>query len=540
MDDSRDALLDELVAEYADRVAHDPEASADDLVARVADEHRAALRRCFQMIRAGLVVAPGTAQAVGPGVVLDGYRIVREVGRGGMAVVWLAVQEDLERQVALKILRPGLAVEQRHVDRFRREALAIAKLKHPHIVQVFGVGEARGHHYIAMEYVDGSNLEHVLAAFSERAGWTAEDLAEAAGIPALAEGQESFERAFANLMAPVARAIGLAHELGLVHRDVKPSNILIHRDGRAVVADFGLAKGEDDPGLSLTGEPLGTPFYMSPEQASAASQRVDHRTDVYSLGVSLYQGLTGLRPFQGDTIFQVLEAIRTSLPSAPRNVRSAVSRDFEAVVLRAMERDPEDRYPTALDLYADLRALADGRPTAAGAEVGSGWRRFRRALRQMRTGYPVDYTSRSKFLGLPLVDIRAGRRLPGQRMRVAKGWIAVGDAAIGGLAMGGFSCGLISWGGIASGLFCWGGIGIGIAPFAGIAIGALAYGGVAVGYGAVGGIAIGVHAVGGAVYGLHTVGAGGADEAALQFVRTYMPWSTWFWGRWLVKGPATP
>jgi tRNA A-37 threonylcarbamoyl transferase component Bud32 len=225
---------------------------------------------------------------------IAGYQLVREIGRGGMSIVFLAQQLDLKRPVALKVLRPGLAVEAQHVERFQREAMSIARLQHPHIVQVYAVGETDGWHWLAMEYVEGKNLAQIYAELAGRErdprSWTGKSLAAALGARTLEWQSKSLAAALCELLAPVARAIGVAHEIGLVHRDVKPSNILIHKDGRALIADFGLAKGDGDPGLSMTGEPIGTPYYMSPEQALMASARVDARTDVYSLGVTLYEG----------------------------------------------------------------------------------------------------------------------------------------------------------------------------------------------------------------------------------------------------------
>ena len=519
-------LLDRLVSEYSDRAEAGRAEQYADLSIQVPNEHRPGLERCFRMIRAGLASSHGV-RPLGPGSMLDDFRIVREIGRGGMAVVYEAVQQELDRLVALKVLRPGLAIDDKHVDRFRREALAVAKIQHPHIVQVFAVGEALGHHYIAMELVQGRTLAETYAALPDERVWTAEHLAQACGVPELATSGATYERALCALLAPVARAIGLAHELGMVHRDVKPSNILIHRDGRAVIADFGLAKGDGDPSLSLTGEPLGTPYYMSPEQAAVIQQPVDRRSDVYSLGVTLYEGLTGTRPFEGQTFYEVLEAIRGHVPRSPRFVRKGVSRAADAVVRKAMAHLPEQRYASALDLSTELAALARGETTRAGAEAGGLYNRLSGPLvelmRVARTGR--EYRSKASFLGLPLVHINSGPRVPGQPMRRARGWIAIGEIATGVVAIGAISAGFVAFGAVAFGVVTWAALGLGLVNFAGLAIGGLSTGGVAIGVGALGGVGIGVFVHAKRAFGLHTSIEGEEVPDVVQaFFSQWMPW----------------
>jgi len=506
-----DDLMDRLVSEYSDRVARGTDEAADDLLEQVPEIQRESLERCFRMIRSGIASAPSATQPLGPGTLMDGYRIVKEIGRGGMAVVFEAIQEDLNRSVALKVLRPGLALDTRHVDRFRREALSIARLQHPHIVQVHAVGEALGHHYLAMELVDGTNLARVIDRLPKTRSWTSADLAEASGIPALGDPELSYEQAFAKLVAPVARALGLAHELGIVHRDIKPSNILINKDGRAVLADFGLAKGDGDPGLSLSGEPLGTPFYMSPEQAAIIQHPVEQRSDVYSFGVTLYEGLTGQRPFDGKTVIAVIDAIRHRIPPSVRSIRRTLTRNADAVVRRAMAKMPEQRYATAIDLSTELAAMAEGRVTQAAALEGGP---IRSAFRKMRNTFLyigfTDYRSKWEFLGMPLVHINTGHRMPGQPVRRARGWLAIGDVASGFLAFGGAAYGVIACGGFSVGLFSVGGMALGLVTFGGLSAGALlGVGGMAMGYGALGGMAYGQYSIGGWTFGPNAAGRGG-------------------------------
>lgn len=517
-----DDLMDSLVADYSDQLGRGVVSPLEDYLEQVPAEHRDSLERCLKMIEAGLSrVSPG-ATPLAPGVELDGFRLERELGRGGMAVVWLAEEIDLRRTVALKILRPGLAVDGRHVDRLRREALAVARLDHPHILRVYRVGEAQGHHYIATEYVDGPTLAEVLEQVGGSGVRSATGLYLAVGMPENQRVHDTFEAAFVALLVPVARALAVAHEVGIVHRDLKPSNILIRRDGRLVIGDFGLAKAETDPDLSLTGEVLGTPFYMSPEQVSRAASQVDFRTDVYSLGVTLYEGLSGKRPFEGDTVYQLFEAITTRTPPSLRSIHRQITSDADSVVRRAMARERDERYSNAMDLAVDLDLLSQGRPTHARAEEGGTLRQLRAALRRASYGEGIDFRSTTTFLGIPLVHVHSGKPKPGKRRCVARGWIAFGDVAIGGLAVGGVALGGVTFGGCAVGLLAAvGGAALGGVAIGGVAIGGIATGGLAVGYLALGGIAVGAHVVWGTV----------RDPVAVDFFGRWMPCLRLYLGR---------
>lgn len=531
---SIDDQLDRIVAEYTDAVEAGRAPKREEYLSQVPRTARPGLERCLKMIDAGVASAPSATRPLVAGDHLGRYKLRREVGRGGMAIVWLAEDPELARPVALKILRPGLALDQVHVDRFKREALAIARLKHAHVVQIHEVGEAQGYHYLAMEYVDGPSLATVLAALPDQRRWTPDELAVAAGIHSLAQGQ-SFEQAICRLLAPVADALQAAHDLGLVHRDVKPSNILLHRDGRAVVADFGLAKGEGDPGLSLTGDAIGTPHYMSPEQAQVSEATVDHRTDIYSLGVTFYEALAGRRPFEGRSILEVFEKIKTQVAPPLRARNRRVTKNASAVAQRAMSRWPEDRYESAALLAEDLRALGQGLATQAHSQRLGLFSRAARNGRWWMSGQQWEYRSERELLGLPLVHIVRGRRMPGQAIRVAKGWIAVGDVALGGIALGGVSAGIFACGGFAfGGLLTWAGMGLGLGvgfggmmistvAIAGVAAGWLAFGGVALGYAAIGGLPIGTYACGGNPKGRYKLGGGHRDQEAVDFFQESVP-----------------
>jgi serine/threonine protein kinase len=530
-EDDLDDRLDALVAEFSDELAANRAPKKQAFLDRVPASARAGLERCLKMIEAGMASAPSAAVPLAPGFVLGRYKLVRELGRGGMALVWLAQDAELQRAVALKILRPGLALESAHVDRFRREALAMARLKHPGIVQIHDVGSERGFHYLAMEYVEGPSLARVLEALGPARDrrWSAEELAHAAGIPALAARGRTLEQALSALLASVADALGVAHEHGVVHRDVKPSNILLRKDGAPVVVDFGLAKSDGDPALSITGDTIGTPYYMSPEQAWLAGVQVDHRTDIYSLGVCLYEALTGVRPFDGGSVLEVFEKIRSSLPPAAAAVETRVSRDAAAVLRKAMARAPEERYASARELQEDLNALAACVPTHARSAEGGLLRRALTGYRRYASGHSYEFRSHRTFLGLPLVHVINGPRTPGARKRVARGWfascpdvavggIAFGSRAYGGFAFGGIACGILSWGGISLGLlFALGGIAVGSFAGGGISAGYFAMGGCAIGRGAVGGLAIGEYAMGGEARGKHVITQSRRDLTEREF-----------------------
>jgi hypothetical protein len=281
----------------------------------------------------------------------------------------------------------------------------------------------------------------------------------------------------------------------------------------------------------LTGEPLGTPYYMSPEQAVFAdAPKVDHRTDVYSFGVMLYEAMSGRRPFEGDTFLEVIESIRMRQPPPLTSLARGRSRDAAALVRKAMARLPDDRYATARALLEDLEALAAGNGTRALLDEGGWLRRAWSQLRLASSGHPYEYRSARTFLGLPLVHVIAGPRPPGRRRRVARGWLASGDIAIGliaagpiaigGIALGAIGLGAFTWAGIALGLNACGGIAVGWQTFGGLSLGWFAFGGLALGYGAMGGFARGYYAVGGNADGVHVI----PDPQAEAWFAESLPW----------------
>lgn len=272
-----------------------------------------------------------------------GHRVVRQVGHGAMGVVYEAVQAGLGRRVALKVLPPALALRERTVRRFLREAEAMGKLAHPSIVDVYEVGSHGDLHYFSMKFVEGPPLDRVL-----KAGPLAIDDVIAIGIS-------------------VAGALAHAHSRGVLHRDVKPSNLLRDEE-RVVLTDFGLARpvdSSDGGSMTESGDLVGTPLYMSPEQISGDAERIDGRADVWGLGVTLYELLTQRTPFTGPNAQGILHAILHKDPPLLHRLRDDVPRDLEAVILKCLEKDAERRYSTAAALRDDLQAVRDGQAVSA-------------------------------------------------------------------------------------------------------------------------------------------------------------------------------
>ncbi len=288
------------------------------------------------------------------------YRVVREVGRGGMGVVFEAVEEPLGRRVALKVLPSHALQSPAARARFRREAELAARLDHPDIATIYGTGVDSDRPWIAMRFVDGDTLARSIAAAREHA-------ASCAVIPgAPVHGREAAS-AVAACIARVARALHAAHAQGVIHRDVKPSNVIVGPGGEPVLVDFGLAIHEEATGASLTrtGDTAGTPAYIAPELVSGERARPDAQSDVYALGVTLYECLSLRRPFDGPTPVALFRAITSSSATDVRSLNPAVSRDLATVAATAMERDRGRRYASASALADDLEACVAQRPIRA-------------------------------------------------------------------------------------------------------------------------------------------------------------------------------
>ncbi len=340
------------------------------------------------------------------GTVLGDFRIIREVGRGGMGLVYEAEQVSLGRRVALKVLPYMGIMDPRRLQRFRHEAQAAAQLHHTNIVPVFFVGSERGVHYYAMQFIDGRNLSDVIRELqyaesgqtsagvgggvdptilvqshagpvpekAELAGFSvpgstlavarANTLASKSGSTTLRAQQQRFQTA-AHMAVHVAEALDYAHQQGIIHRDVKPANLMLDAVGHLWVTDFGLARMQADSGMTMTGDLLGTLRYMSPEQALAKRIVVDHRTDIYSLGATLYELITLQTALHGDDRQELLRQIAFEDPRPLRRVNGSIPVELETIVLKAMAKNPVERYGTAQELAEDLRRYLDHRPIVA-------------------------------------------------------------------------------------------------------------------------------------------------------------------------------
>ena len=285
------------------------------------------------------------------------YELLQVLARGGMGVVYRAWQRGLRRIVALKMIRSGRFASNEEIRRFLVEAEAAANLDHPHIVPIHEVGVHEGQHFFSMKLFNGGSL--------------ARHVPHLVGDP----------RSAARLVAVVARAVHHAHRHGILHRDLKPSNILLDDDGRPHVTDFGLAlRVGEDSHITLPGDVLGTPAYISPEQASGRRGAVTTASDVYSLGAILYTLLTGRPPFETGSAVETLLLVRTKEPERPRAVRPDVDIDLETIALKCLEKDPQRRYASAEALAEDLERWLAGEPIEARplGRAGRLWRWARR------------------------------------------------------------------------------------------------------------------------------------------------------------------
>src|SRR5437867_1415414 len=273
---------------------------------------------------------------------LGDYELLEEVGRGGQGVVFRARQKSLNRTVALKVISLGQWASKAHLKRFRLEAEAAARLEHPGIVPIHEVGERDGSCYFSMKFVEGGQLDEVV----RRAPMSIRQATE--------------------LIAKVARTVHYAHEHGILHRDIKPGNILLDQKGEPHLTDFGLARlVETESTVTRTKEVLGTPSYMAPEQAVRETKKLTSATDVYGLGAVLYQLLTGQPPFVGGTTYETVKLLLETEPRQPRLLNSKIDRDLETICLKCFEKDPKRRYPAAAGLAEDLEHWLKHEPIRA-------------------------------------------------------------------------------------------------------------------------------------------------------------------------------
>jgi eukaryotic-like serine/threonine-protein kinase len=366
--EGRDALIDAAATEYfqarerGERIDREAflqkySAIADDL---------SAVFSAGDLLDDVLPSVQAASQAEGPPVALGDLEFGEEIGRGGMGVVYRATQRSLGRAVAVKRIHLSDATAPQDVERFRFEARAAAKLSHPNILPVLTFVETPDEVMMVMPFIAGGDLRQRL------------------------ESGPLSPRAAACVMIDVARGVAYAHAHGIIHRDIKPGNIILCDDGRAVVADFGLARSlEVDSGLTHTGQVLGTPSFMSPEQACSGA--VGPAADVYALGATLYALVVGKPPFQADSPIATMQLVCDHTPVRPRLLNPHVPADLEAVIMKCLSKGPADRYAAAAELADDLQRFLDGAPVRA--EPPSLWRRVQIAFGQRRNRERFEHWS---------------------------------------------------------------------------------------------------------------------------------------------------
>ncbi len=303
---------------------------------------------------------PAPARVHHPWPAIPGYELRQKLGEGGMGVVFLARQIGLNRPVAIKMIRGGSQARPEHFVRFRVEAEAVARLRHPHVIQIYDIGEAEGLPYVSLELLEGGSLD-------DRLGGTPRPGREAA-----------------DLIITLAEAIQVAHDAGIVHRDLKPSNVLFTRDGVPKVTDFGLAKRlESDSKQTESGAIMGSPSYMAPEQARGHAKDVGPAADIYALGAILYEMLTGRPPFKGETPIETIRQVVDTEAVPPSRLVPRIARDLETICLKCLNKEPSKRYESARALAEDLAHYYGGRTIharrASVLERGAKWARRRPA-----------------------------------------------------------------------------------------------------------------------------------------------------------------
>ena len=297
------------------------------------------LKRMLRLLLARAKNQQRSAETLGE---LGDYELLEVVGRGGQGVVFRAHQKSLNRTVALKMISLGSWATEAHLKRFRREAEAAASLEHPGIVPIYEVGEGDGSCYFSMRFVEGGQLDQVI------------------------KRKPMSIRQAAELIAKVARTVHYAHEHGILHRDIKPGNILLDAKGEPLLTDFGLARlVEAESTVTRTKEVMGTPSYMAPEQAVGNNAAVSSATDVYGLGAVLYQLLTGHPPFAGGTTYETIKLVLDTEPRQPRLLNPKIDRDLSTICLKCLEKDPKRRYSSALALAEDLEHWLKHEPIQA-------------------------------------------------------------------------------------------------------------------------------------------------------------------------------
>ena len=335
---------------------------------------------------------------------IPGYEITDELGRGGMGVVYLARQIQLNRPCALKMILAGAHASPQLASRFLAEAQAIARLHHTHIVQIYSIGDANGLPYVELEYLPGGSLDRQL----DGTPWKS-------------------DRA-ARLVEQLARGVLAAHAQGIIHRDLKPANVLLSADGTPKISDFGLAKFlGSDSGLTGSGAIMGSPSYMSPEQAEGKTREVGPESDVYALGTILYELITGRPPFRGASILETLEQVKTAEAVPPSRLVPRLPRDVETISLKCLQKEPVKRYRTAAALAEDLRRFQAGEPILAW-RIGGPERAWRWCRRNPVVSGLVSLVAAALVVGTAVSAYFAIRATRGEQLAVRKAGEALENA----------------------------------------------------------------------------------------------------------------
>ena len=412
--------LEKIVDELVEQLTAGNSPDLDQLGVGLDQEERAELRACAEaacwlesavvehsqksMSASGIVFSEdetvaASADAVSrvatsfaAGQQLGDFEIVQEIGRGGMGIVFEARDKVLERRVALKVLPPGIGWNKTALERFQREARAAGRLQHSNIIPVYQIQEDRGVHFFAMQHVDGFPLSRLARTpHAPTQLHAVPDVAAAAAAETWPEAtpepdDPAYYRFVARVMLRAAQAIEYAHQQGILHRDVKPSNLLVDESNDVWIADFGLARLSTDASVTMSGQLLGTLNYMSPEQA-AGGKGVDARSDVYGLGATLYELLTLCSPFVSSSTPELLNAIRDREPTSPRKINPRAPRDLEVIALKAMEKESGRRYASAGAMARDLELYLQDMPIKA--RRASVVRRGRKWVRRQRALQPL-------------------------------------------------------------------------------------------------------------------------------------------------------
>jgi serine/threonine protein kinase/tetratricopeptide (TPR) repeat protein len=419
---SVESLLGQIVDEFLERLNQGEQPDIDEYAQRY-PQIATLLRQMLLTLQLMRLPASAIASSSAPPAsaaplagCLGDYRIIREVGRGGMGMVYEAEQISLGRRVALKVLPFAAGMDAKQLQRFKNEAQAAAQLHHTNIVPVFGVGCERGVHFYAMQFIEGCTLADLIRELRPHSG--PETSAPGSSLPVLSAGANellsgylpparqpdgdgvpirrsvpratsappsaettpaataalstehslkgaAYFRSVANLGVQAAEALEYAHQLGVIHRDIKPANLLLDVRDKLWVTDFGLAHCQAQAGITMTGDLVGTLRYMSPEQALARRGIIDHRTDIYSLGATLYELLTLRPPIPGHERQELLARLQLEEPVPPRRLNPGLPKDLETIVLKALAKEPAERYSTAQDMADDLRRFLEDRPIQA-------------------------------------------------------------------------------------------------------------------------------------------------------------------------------